>query len=306
MRRVIILGVVIVVGALSIGLRSSQSLEQAALDAAQIEQVKDNLYVITGSSPTNREAFSGGNTGVFVTDQGVTVVDTKLAGWGQVILDRIRTVTDEAVVRGINTHTHGDHNGSNDFFPETVDIVAHENTKANMIRMDAFQGENVKFLPKQTYSDRLTLGSGDDRVELYYFGRGHTDGDTFIVYPALRVLQTGDMFPWRDAAFLDSNNGGSGDTGVIVETRPKTKKPSMYKVLMLNDDYTPMEFVVLVLQQVFRKGREEAVQIMLNVHTRGSGVCGVFPAEIAETKVRQVLSFARDNKHPLQCTMEPE
>ena len=210
MRRVIILGVVIVVGALSIGLGSSQSLEQAALDATQIEQVKDNLYVITGSSPTNREAFSGGNTGVFVTDQGVTVVDTKLAGWGQVILDRIRTVTDEPVVRVINTHTHGDHNGSNDFFPETVDIVAHENTKANMIRMDAFQGENVKFLPKQTYSDRLTLGSGDDRVELYYFGRGHTDGDTFIVYPALRVLQTGDMFPWRDAPFLDSNNGGSG------------------------------------------------------------------------------------------------
>ena len=114
------------------------------------------------------------------------------------------------MVRVINTHTHGDHNGSNDFFPETVDIVAHENTKANMIRMDAFQGENVKFLPKQTYSDRLTLGSGDDRVELYYFGRGHTDGDTFIVYPALRVLQTGDMFPWRDAPFLDSNNGGSG------------------------------------------------------------------------------------------------
>ena len=76
--------------------------------------------------------------------------------------------------------------------------------------MDAFQGENVKLLPKQTYSDRLTLGSGDDRVELYYFGRGHTDGDTFIVYPALRVLQTGDMFPWRDAPFLDSNNGGSG------------------------------------------------------------------------------------------------
>jgi len=114
------------------------------------------------------------------------------------------------VVRVINTHTHGDHNGSNDFFPETVDIVAHENTKANMMRMDVFQGENVKFLPKQTYSDRLTLGSGDARVELYYFGRGHTDGDTFIVYPALGVLQTGDMFPWRDAPFLDRNNGGSG------------------------------------------------------------------------------------------------
>ena len=95
--------------------------------------------------------------------------------------------------------------------------------------------------------------------------------------------------------------------GVAVdEVKPQLKKPSLYRVILINDDYTPMEFVVLVLQRVFRKGREEAVQIMLNVHTRGSGICGVFTAEIAETKVRQVLSFSRDNKHPLQCTMEPE
>ena len=96
-------------------------------------------------------------------------------------------------------------------------------------------------------------------------------------------------------------------SGVAVdEVKPKLKKPKLYRVILVNDDYTPMEFVVLVLQRIFRKGREEAVQIMLNVHTRGSGVCGVFTAEIAETKVRQVLSFSRDNKHPLQCTMEPE
>ena len=95
--------------------------------------------------------------------------------------------------------------------------------------------------------------------------------------------------------------------GVAVdEVKPKLKKPMLYRVILVNDDYTPMEFVVLVLQRFFRKGREEAVQIMLNVHTRGSGGCGVFTAEIAETKVRQVLSFSRDNKHPLQCTMEPE
>lgn len=95
--------------------------------------------------------------------------------------------------------------------------------------------------------------------------------------------------------------------GVAVdEVQPRLKKPTLYRVILVNDDYTPMEFVVLVLQRFFRKGHEEAVQIMLNVHTRGSGVCGVFTAEIAETKVRQVLSFSRDNKHPLQCTMEPE
>ena len=210
MRRAVTLGAIIIVGGLSMSVSSRQSPEQAAVDAAQIEQVRDNLYVISGSSPTNREAFSGGNTGVFVTNEGVTIVDTKLSGWGQVILDRVRTVTDKPVTRIINTHTHGDHNGSNPFFPETVDIVAHENTKDNMMRMEAFQGENAKFLPQQTYEERLTLGSGADRIELYYFGRGHTDGDTFIVYPALRVLQTGDMFPWRDAPFLDRSNGGSG------------------------------------------------------------------------------------------------
>jgi glyoxylase-like metal-dependent hydrolase (beta-lactamase superfamily II) len=210
MRRAITLSAIILIGGLSITLSSVQSLEQAALDAAQLEQVRGNLYVITGSSPTNREAFSGGNTGVFVTDEGVTIVDTKLSGWGQVILDRVRTITDKPVIRIINTHTHGDHNGSNAFFPELVEIVAHENTKANMMRMDAFQGENAKYLPKRTYAEQLTIGAGVDRIELYYFGRGHTDGDTVVVYPSLRVLQTGDMFPWRDAPFLDRNNGGSG------------------------------------------------------------------------------------------------
>ena len=96
------------------------------------------------------------------------------------------------------------------------------------------------------------------------------------------------------------------DGVAIDEAKPKLKKPKLYRVILLNDDYTPMEFVVLILQRIFRKGREEAVQIMLNVHTRGSGVCGVFTAEIAETKVRQVLNHARDNEHPLKCTMEPE
>lgn len=96
------------------------------------------------------------------------------------------------------------------------------------------------------------------------------------------------------------------DGVAIDEAKPKLKKPKLYRVILLNDDYTPMEFVVLILQRIFRKGREEAVQIMLNVHTRGSGVCGVFTAEIAETKVRQVLNHARDNEQPLKCTMEPE
>ena len=93
-------------------------------------------------------------------------------------------------------------------------------------------------------------------------------------------------------------------TGVVVQSKPKTKKPSMYKVLMLNDDYTPMEFVVHVLERFFQKNREEATRIMLHVHRRGVGVCGVFTYEVAETKVTQVIDFARENQHPLQCTLE--
>jgi ATP-dependent Clp protease adaptor protein ClpS len=108
-----------------------------------------------------------------------------------------------------------------------------------------------------------------------------------------------------------SKAGGPGEVGgrktdVITKTRPKTKKPSLYKVLILNDDYTPMEFVVFVLERFFSKGREEATRIMLHVHHKGVGVCGVFTYEVAETKVAQVVDFARQHQHPLQCTMEKE
>ncbi|MCR0981716.1 ATP-dependent Clp protease adapter ClpS [Roseomonas populi] len=104
--------------------------------------------------------------------------------------------------------------------------------------------------------------------------------------------------------------GGTGDggpaTGVVVKARPRTRKPTMYKVLMLNDDYTPMEFVVHVLERFFQKSREQATQIMLHVHRRGVGVCGVFTYEVAETKVTQVMDLARQNQHPLQCTIEKD
>ena len=100
--------------------------------------------------------------------------------------------------------------------------------------------------------------------------------------------------------------GDTPATGVVVKARPKTRKPAMYKVLMLNDDYTPMEFVVHVLERFFQKSREEATRIMLHVHRRGVGVCGVFTYEVAETKVTQVMDLARQNQHPLQCTIEKE
>jgi len=100
------------------------------------------------------------------------------------------------------------------------------------------------------------------------------------------------------------DSGGQGQVGVATKTRAKPKKPSQYKVLMLNDDYTPMEFVVLVLKRFFGMDLEQATRVMLHVHQRGVGVCGIFTYEVAETKVNQVMDFARQNQHPLQCTLE--
>lgn len=104
---------------------------------------------------------------------------------------------------------------------------------------------------------------------------------------------------------LPTRRGEDGDTKVLTRTEPKTRKPTPYKVLLLNDDYTPMEFVVQVLEQIFNKGTEDAYTIMLHVHQKGVGVCGVYTFEVAETKVAQVMDAARENGHPLQCTTEP-
>ncbi len=104
----------------------------------------------------------------------------------------------------------------------------------------------------------------------------------------------------------DNGNGDGPNTGVVIKARPKVKKPSMYKVLMLNDDYTPMEFVVHVLERFFSKNAEEATRIMLHVHQKGVGVCGVYTYEVAETKVTQTMDLARKHQHPLQCTLEKD
>jgi ATP-dependent Clp protease adaptor protein ClpS len=116
-------------------------------------------------------------------------------------------------------------------------------------------------------------------------------------------------FPRRPYAgpSSDDEDGGNGlGTGVLTATKTKTKKPALYKVLMLNDDYTPMEFVVHTLQRFFKMSVEQATQVMLHVHQRGVGICGVFTYEVAETKVNQVMDFARKHQHPLQCTLEKE
>jgi cyclase len=211
MSRVTVLGALMVIGALSLGVSAYQQPAADAPKVVAVEKIKDNLYMLTGG---------GGNTAVFVTATGVVVVDTKNPGWGQPILSKIKELTPKAVTTIINTHTHGDHVSGNVEFPATVDIVVQENTKANMPRMAAatgreptpnvFQTSGGRGLPTRTFKDTLTIGSGADAIDLYYFGRGHTNGDAWVVFRALRVMHAGDIFARKGPPLLDGNNGGSG------------------------------------------------------------------------------------------------
>ena len=149
-------------------------------------------------------------------------------------------------------------------------------------------------------------------VEAFFCRRRDTMFDKITGMPTIGNMNIFDLrtrFPAVVAAGndddKDGDNGGP-DVGVVIKTRPKVKKPSMYKVLMLNDDYTPMEFVVHVLERFFAMTTEQATEVMLSVHRRGVGLCGVFPYEVAETKVTQVMDFARQHQHPLQCTLEKD
>ena len=167
-----------------------------------IETIATNLYRITGE---------GGNSAVFVRGDGVLLVDTKLANNGQALLDQIKKVTDKPITHIVNTHTHGDHTGSNSFFPARVEIVTQENTSANMAKMPAFQAADGKVgLPDRTFKDKMTLFSGKESVDLYYFGAAHTNGDAFVVFRDARVMHAGDLFATKGLPLLDVNNGGSG------------------------------------------------------------------------------------------------
>ena len=209
MKRSIVLAVVLGAGALSLGIVAAQDAM-----VIEVDQLEDNLYVLRGQG-------GGGNTAVFVTSDGVVVVDSKNPGWGPSILDAIAELTSNPVTTLINTHSHHDHVSGNVAFPANVDIVTHEVTAANMQVMRAYSGRteppaNVfadsmgRGLPTQTFSERMSLGNGNDQVDLYHFGRGHTGGDTWIVFPSLRTLHSGDIFPGKNLPFLDANNGGSG------------------------------------------------------------------------------------------------
>jgi glyoxylase-like metal-dependent hydrolase (beta-lactamase superfamily II) len=212
-KRVTILAVLVALGSLSIAVKAAQQKAppQPHVDNISVEKVKDNLFVLRGG---------GGNTAAFVTAKGVTLVDTKNPGWGQPLLDKVKTLTDKPVTMVINTHTHYDHNSGNVEMPATVEFVAHATTAKLMTQMNpvvglgttpnVFKDNPGKGMPKRTFTDKLTLGSGADRIDLYYFGPAHTGGDAFVAFPAHRVMHAGDVFASKGLPIMDQNNGGSG------------------------------------------------------------------------------------------------
>src|SRR6058998_1190281 len=199
MKRTFVLTILIACGALSLAIDAQPPAQQGP-KVVEVEKVKDNLFMLKGG---------GGNTAVYVGANGVTVVDAKNPGWGKPILDKIKELTPKPVTTLINTHTHGDHVSGNVDFPATVDIVVQENTKTNMEKMPIFKEHNGAGMAKQTFKDKMTIGKGADQVDLYYFGRGHTNGDAIVVFPALRTAHLGDLFAGKNLPLVDAANGGS-------------------------------------------------------------------------------------------------
>jgi cyclase len=212
MRRFVAAVGLLAVGALSIAVAGYQQPAAApAPKVVEVDKIRDNLYVLKGG---------GGNTAVFIGATGVTVVDTKTAGWGQVILAKIQELTPKPVVRIINTHSHFDHVSGNVEFPN-VEVVAQENLKKVVEAWpsvyglantppNVFKENNNKNLPTKSYKDKMTIGSGADRIDLFYFGRGHTNNDSWVLFPALKVVHSGDMFAGKTPPIMDANAGGSG------------------------------------------------------------------------------------------------
>jgi glyoxylase-like metal-dependent hydrolase (beta-lactamase superfamily II) len=214
--RITSLGTLVLAGVLSIAVAAEQGQQPApkpSVEGLTVEKVKDNLFVIRGDG-------SGGNTAVFVTATGVTLVDTKNPGWGTPLLAKVKTLTDKPVTMVINTHTHYDHVSGNVEMPDKADIVTQENTSALMREMNPVAGigttPNVfkdtpgKGMPTRTFSDKMTIGLGADQIDLYHFGPAHTGGDAFVAFPALRIMHVGDTFPSKSLPIMDGSNGGSG------------------------------------------------------------------------------------------------
>ncbi len=228
MKRRIVLTALVITGMLSIAVSAAQQAPARgagapqgrgggglnappSVDAIQVEKLTDNLFVLRAG---------GGATAAFITANGVLLVDTKVSGWGQPIIQKLKTLTDKPVTTIVNTHTHFDHVNGNAEFPATVDVVTQENTKRYMEQWNPvfgltldnpspFKANGGVGLPKRTFKDNMTLFSGNESVDLHFYGPAHTGGDTWVVFRAARVMHAGDAFASKAAPIMDKNNGGS-------------------------------------------------------------------------------------------------
>ena len=197
------------------GQPSGRGGQPAGPPTVEVEKLTDNLVLLRGG---------GGTTAVLLRGDGVTIVDTKNPKFGAPIMAAVKELSGRPITTIINTHCHGDHVSGNVEFP-AIEVIAQENTAANMKNWkpvagfpvpekpqpSIFEANGNRNLPTRTFGDRLTLGKGPDQIELYYFGRGHTNGDAWILFPAQRVVHAGDIFAWNNQIpILDSNNGASG------------------------------------------------------------------------------------------------
>jgi len=198
MKRIAVL-TAIIVGGLATSIASTGVTAQGLPGITEIEQISGNVYKIFGA---------GGNTVVFVRENDVVLIDTKLPNSGEAILAEVRKVTDKPVGMVINTHSHPDHTGSNAELAgdDRVQVIAHANSAT---RMRAGGGPFPALRVDQEFDDRLTLGDGADRMELYYFGPGHTDGDAMVVFPTERTMAAGDIYAWHMSPLIDPGSGGS-------------------------------------------------------------------------------------------------
>ena len=241
MRRLFVVLGLISIGVLSAAVNAAQQTPPAgargggrggppSADALQVEKLAENLFVLRAG---------GGNTAAFITSNGVLLVDTKVSGWGQPMIEKLKTLTNKPVTTIVNTHTHFDHVNGNAEFPATVEVVVQENTKTYMEQWNpvfGLQGDNPSpfkanggiGLPKRTFKETMSLGEGSDRVDLYFHGPAHTGGDTWVVFRDARVMHAGDAFPNKSAPIMDKNNGGSalryGETIAKASRTPNVER----------------------------------------------------------------------------------
>jgi len=312
MKRIAILSTIVVAGMAVAGIAAAQrgaATPASGTPPSTIQHIRGNLYKIF-------DGCSCGNTTVDVTDKGVVLVDTKVANNGQFILDQVKTITDKPVIMVINTHIHPDHNGSNEEIKKvypTIDVVGHENLKKRVEaamaapppppgtrggpRYTEAQDPNI------TFGDKRSVLSGKDRIDLYYFGRGHTDNDIFVVYPTERVMNVGDLMAWDMAPLIDP--GTNGSVLALPDTMDKAAKgiKNIDLIITGHGDVFPRQ-TMLDYASYMRDLVDQSKKGLAAGQTPDEVLAALEKVEVAKDPKR-ARYFSHDNKPGLEYGQSP-